>query len=106
MYHVLYKGKVGRAFGREFAIGGISVVAHEQWAGAPLCRKGRVGYNGFEAHVKVLRALERILVLDVKFFVMHIVHDHVHAAQVVSSGVALLAIFVSTLLRTKITSML
>ena len=40
----------------------------------------------------MLWVLQRIFIFNVKLFVMHIVHDHVHPAQVVGGGVALLSV--------------
>ena len=38
----------------------------------------------------MLRVLQRILIFNIEFTVMYIVHDHIHAAEVIGGGIAFL----------------
>jgi len=40
----------------------------------------------------MLWTLQGVIILDVKLLVMHIMHDHVHAAEVVRGRIAFLAV--------------
>ena len=91
--HVQQEGEVGLGLGRQLAGRAETVVRALGGAGLPVCTEGWVGHDGLKwCIIQVLWALQRVLVLDVELPVVHIVHDHVHAAQVEGSGVHLLPV--------------
>src|SRR5687768_6578933 len=95
MNHMLDEGKVGRALRCKSAIRRKSFIAHVQGAGTPFSREWRVCYDCLKPHVHVSWPFKGIVVLYIEFRIMHIVHDHVHAAKVVRGWIAFLSVEVA-----------
>src|SRR5680860_776792 len=91
---MLHKSEVGFGFRRQFSISRKPVVTHEQWACAPISRKRGIGNNSLKTLVYMFggRVYKGVFIINIEAFIMHIVHDHVHTAQVIGSWIALLPI--------------
>jgi hypothetical protein len=91
VHHVLHKGKIGLAAGGELAV--LAKRSSLIKSGLASTWPKRADWRPrLQSAFAMLWPLQRVFILNVELAVMHIVHDHVHAAQVVGGGVALLAV--------------
>ena len=88
--HVQYKGIVS-CLARSKATGTAeTVIIVELVGGTPLCGERRIGNHGIELGVTESVRLQGVAILYLEITELDTMQQHIHTAQVVSSGVFLL----------------